>query len=316
MILICGSAGFLGSCVVGALFEKGIYPIAYDNLLYRPDFLDDRAEFIRGDVRDKNQLLSVIRNSEIDCIIWLAAIVGDVACKENEQLAIDTNVTALRWLVENYKGRLIFTSSCSAYGVQDELADETSELNPQSLYAVTKIEGEKLLADRPDTLILRLGTLHGISDRMRFDLIVNTMTRHAVEKCKITVMNGEFSRPLTCVDDVAHLIASAYNQKKWCGTYNVAHQNVTIREIADEVAKYAGAQIVEEPSQNPDKRSYQVDSRKAVDELHFHPRFHIKDSIGRIKQLLQSGRLRDTSEAKYDNVLALRERFNVSTNTH
>jgi nucleoside-diphosphate-sugar epimerase len=74
---------------------------------------------------------------------------------------------------------MIMVSTCSNYGLSDPntLVDETFPLQPLSQYAESKIQAEKLvLAHRSDTCctVLRLGTICGLSPRMRFDLLVSS----------------------------------------------------------------------------------------------------------------------------------------------
>ena len=100
-------------------------------------------------------------------------------------------------------------STCSVYGAQEALLDETSPLYPLSLYARTKQWSEEILTDT-DALIFRLGTLHGISDefsRIRFDLVVNTLVMRAFAHGKINVFGGKQYRPMLHVRDAARAIA-------------------------------------------------------------------------------------------------------------
>ena len=61
--------------------------------------------------------------------------------------------------------------------------NEKSNLNPISHYARIKIMSEKALLNSANNnfkpTILRLGTVFGPSKRMRFDLVVNTMSKFA-----------------------------------------------------------------------------------------------------------------------------------------
>jgi len=51
----------------------------------------------------------------------------------------------VKWLSQNYNGRIVFASTCSVYGQNDKEVNEDSPLNPLSLYAKTKAEAEKYL---------------------------------------------------------------------------------------------------------------------------------------------------------------------------
>lgn len=307
-ILVAGGAGYLGRRVVHHLSQVGFMPVVYDSLLYQSSYMDERADFVRGDVTHHQHLCSVLSNLKVDCVIWLAAIVGDAACMVSPTWARAVNVDALENLVDKFNGRLIFPSSCSVYGAAEGVSTESSPMNPQSLYAEMKVEAEQILAARPDTFILRLATLHGISERMRFDLAVNSMTRMAVEEHVVNVFGGNQHRPFSNVDDVAILMRDIIMNGYAPGTYNVATENMTISDVGQTIARVTGAQLNFSRTAVEDRRDYQVDSACARLELGYDPLYHVQDSVGHIKRLLESGRLRDTSERQYNNLASLREK--------
>ena len=190
-ILIAGGAGYLGGYLTDLLIKNGCEVTVYDNLLYEDRYLKP-ANFIYGDVRDSKKLLSIING--FDAVVWLAAIVGDGACAVEPYYTRAINVDSVKWLAENYKGKIIFTSTCSVYGFNNNLIDETSELIPLSLYAETKVAAEKLIINQhKNYLIFRLGTLFGVGDdhsRLRFDLVVNSLTMKAARGEVLKVFGG------------------------------------------------------------------------------------------------------------------------------
>lgn len=76
-ILVTGGAGFIGSHTVDKLLDKGYQVRILDNLQKpvhlkgKPDYIPDKAEFIEGDVRDKETLEKSMQG--IDAIYHLAA---------------------------------------------------------------------------------------------------------------------------------------------------------------------------------------------------------------------------------------------------
>ena len=54
--------------------------------------------------------------------------------------------------------------------------DENSPLNPISLYGRTKVQAEKFILSKENTICFRLATVFGVSPRMRVDLLVNNFT--------------------------------------------------------------------------------------------------------------------------------------------
>src|SRR5207253_2087452 len=109
-----------------------------------------------------------------EAVVWLAAMVGDGACALDSALTRDINVESIRRLAREYEGRIVFMSTCSVYGAQNELLTEQSPVNPLSLYAETKLEAETALIEADaNAIIFRLGTIYGVSDtysRIRLDL--------------------------------------------------------------------------------------------------------------------------------------------------
>jgi dTDP-L-rhamnose 4-epimerase len=70
--LLTGGAGFIGSHTADALLRKGIEVRILDSLeepvhpgRRKPEYLDQRIEFIRGDVRDERALLAALRGCDV-----------------------------------------------------------------------------------------------------------------------------------------------------------------------------------------------------------------------------------------------------------
>jgi len=202
------------------LAAEGYEVVVLDNLLYGDkgvQYLSDlpSVHFIRGDVTDPDTVDRALCG--VQRVIALAAIVGDPACDINEELTRRINYDSIKLLVdrsiEHGVKRLVFASSCSVYGANgSELLCEDSHLNPVSLYARTRLMSEELLlreAGDVEVVILRLATVCGVSPRMRFDLMVNTMTACAKMKGSIRVTGADQWRPHLHVTDAAEAFARA-----------------------------------------------------------------------------------------------------------
>lgn len=303
-ILVVGGAGYLGSLVAEALPDCTVY----DALLYRREYTSLRR-FVRGDVRDREKLLPEL--DWADCVVWLAAIVGDAACALDPATALEVNVEAAGYAAEIFDGPFIFTSTASVYGRTEGEADEEGYgERPLSLYAETKLRAEELVWNKgKKPLILRLGTLHGLSPRMRFDLAVNAMARDAALLRKVRVFGGGQHRPLLAVSDAAELIARlARDPDSWeSGVYNVACENLTMEALGDLVAKEIGAVVTTLEAQAEDRRDYSLDVRRAVADLGFRGCVGATISAKSVSALVKSGRLRDPWDPAYTNAFALKE---------
>lgn len=301
-ILVVGGAGYVGGAVTDLLVENTfVHEIrVYDSLLYEDSYRKP-VPFVRGDIRDRECLLPHLQWA--DAVIWLAAIVGDGACAVNPPATFGVNDTSVKWLADVFLGRIIFLSTCSVYGAADGELDESSPTNPLSVYATTKLAAESYLANS-NALIFRLGTLFGVSDtysRVRFDLVLNTLTLRAHQTNRITVFGGDQYRPLLHVRDAAKAIVDNLDNRQ-TGVYNLHSENFTIAALADRITEFfPGLEIARTEQYFEDHRNYRVSSLKAAKELRFYPRRRINDGINEIKRLLDEGRLRNPDDSRYAN---------------
>jgi nucleoside-diphosphate-sugar epimerase len=305
-ILITGGAGYLGGALTDVLQASHYSVRVYDLLLYEESYRKD-VSFAFGDVRDHRSLQPHLEWADV--VVWLAAIVGDPACALNERLTMDVNVRALERAAQSFGGRIICMSSCSVYGASDGVLSEDSPLNPLSLYAKTKIWGEEILARHQNALQFRLGTLYGVGDtyaRVRFDLVVNTLAMRAALHKKMSVFGGMQYRPFVHVRDIAQLIASQLTTSHR-GVYNAHAENTTIFELANQVKRIFPEAIIERSQTlTQDNRNYRASSQRAERQLDFRPQLTIDDGIRELRELLASGRVKNSFITRFSNYLYLK----------
>lgn len=300
-VLVVGGAGYIGGSVTDILMERNIPFSVYDVLLYEHQYLKP-VDFIYGDVRDVEKLKKILPN--YSHIIWLSAIVGDAACQIKPELTVQINRDSVKWLCENYDGKIVFTSTCSVYGQNNDEVTEDSLLNPLSLYAKTKMEAEEFLKNK-NSIIFRLGTVFGVSDsysRIRMDLVVNYITAKAIKDGKISIFNGNQWRPLIHVYNVAEAIVNSL-EKDVVGTFNISTLNYQIKELGKEVSKITGCNIEYINKSFEDSRNYHVSVDKAKKQglLSFKKIFSVKDGSKQISDLIKSGRLKYAENDLYFN---------------
>jgi nucleoside-diphosphate-sugar epimerase len=305
-VLVVGGAGYVGGGITDRLIAAGHSVRVYDGLVYEDIFLKP-IDFAFGDVRDPATLKPHL--DWADAVVWLAALVGDGACSHDPTVTRDINVESVRWLAENFSGRIIFMSTCSVYGAMDGILTEDSPTNPLSLYAVTKLEAEEILSAAPNAIMFRLGTLFGLGDsysRIRMDLVVNTLTVKAFLYGHISVFGGNQYRPLLHVKDVAEAVAATIETRD-TGIYNLHAVNMTIIEVAELIRKFVPDLIVHKTElQFQDARNYSVSSEKAKRTFGFSSRYKPEDGILEIKKLVEQGRIRDISSPRFSNTDFLR----------
>jgi nucleoside-diphosphate-sugar epimerase len=385
-VLVLGGGGYLGSVVVARLLQGGYKVRVLDSFLFGEGALEGvRAhtgcELVRGDVRDIGAVVKAMRGC--DAVVHLAAIVGDPACDDNKQLAMEVNRAATRMLADVASGcgvrRFVFASSCGVYGESELRLDETSAVNPLSVYAQTKVDSENILlaarrgggtagsalsatgrrgrdlagsaasattagrgGDLPGAgasaagrragelgaaasaaadfaaagavglapTILRLGTLFGLSPRMRFDLVVNLFVARAASSGKITVLNGEQWRPFLHVQDAARAVVACL-EAETCAVsgeiFNVgsASLNLQIEQLGAAIARgVPGTEIVR--VENGDRRNYRVSFEKIERVLNFQCERTLESGIEEIYAAIQSGVIADFTTEQFNNQTAMR----------
>jgi nucleoside-diphosphate-sugar epimerase len=302
--------------LVERLLEKGCHVRVLDALLYgdeplrssraNPDF-----ELMVGDCPNIQDVVKAIHG--VESIVHLAAIVGDPACNQDAESALEINYAATRMLIEIAKGhgirRLIFASSCSVYGATDELMDESSAVHPISLYGQTKVDSEKaLLAARSASFhptILRYATVFGLGYRPRFDLVVNLLTAKARQEGLITIFNGEQWRPFIHVRDLVEATACVLEaplQLVSGEVFNIGDSslNHTLADVGDAIRKVFPETRVEH-IENSDRRNYRVSFDKLHSRLGFRARHTLPDGILEIKKAFDDGLIEDYSDVRYHN---------------
>jgi nucleoside-diphosphate-sugar epimerase len=189
---------------------------------------------------------------------WTEAI-NDLATAELARLARDAGVK-----------RFLFASSCIMYGLSEVgEVDEESALNPLTDYARSKVAAERqisaLAREGFSPVLLRNGTMYGLSPRMRFDTVLNSLVGAALTTGKITVYgDGEPWRPVVHVHDVSRAFAAVLEAPTDVihnRAFNVGHAalNIQVRDLAHAVktaVPSAELEVLSRP--DADQRTYRT----------------------------------------------------------
>jgi nucleoside-diphosphate-sugar epimerase len=320
-VLVTGGAGYKGCVLVPKLLKKRYEVVVFDLMLFGSAGLpeDPRLQVIKGDIRDTAGYAAAVKGC--DAVIHMACISNDPSFELDPRLSTTINYDCFEPIVKASRNagvrRFVYISSSSVYGVSD--ASEVTEehpLVPLTDYSRCKALCEPILLgyNSPDfvTVIMRPATVCGYSPRMRFDLTVNILTNHAVNKGAITVFGGAQKRPNIHIDDICELYVNMleYPDDMIAGeTFNAGYENHTVSQLANlakagvESAFPDKAPIRIETTSTNDNRSYHVSSKKIAAKLGYLPSRTIDDAVRDLCDAFKADRFVDSmGNEEYVNV--------------
>ena len=274
-ILVTGGAGYIGSVLVPRLLQAGHAVTVIDNFMFHQSSLADCCsydtfEVVRGDARDESLVRALM--SKADAAIPLAALVGVPLCKNDPSGTRTINQDAVEMLcrIASPSQRILMPVTNSGYGIgeKDKHCTEDSPVHPISVYGVTKVEAEKAVLRRENSITFRLATVFGMSPRMRLDLLVNDFVYRAVHDRAVVVFEGHFKRNYIHIQDVARvfLYALEHFDRMRGAPYNVGldDANLSKLELCRAIQKHLPQFVyVEAPiGEDPDKRDYIVSNAR------------------------------------------------------
>lgn len=288
--LIIGGAGYIGSVLTDRLASAGYEVMVIDNLRYKQKPLLNLCHisvfnFQLVDFRDIQQVNALAQKA--DCIIVLAAIVGAEQCDASPYDARTTNLDAVVNLCKNLSKQQMILYPCtnSGYGIGQSsmYCTEDSPLNPISLYGRTKVEAEKVIMERENSISFRLATVFGASLCMRTELLVNNFVLKALTDRSIVLFESHFKRNYIHVRDVARVFEKAIdnfdNMKGSVYNVGLSSANLSKLELCHKIKQYIDFAIIENSDRkDPDQRNYIVSNEK-IESKGFKPCYSIDDGI-------------------------------------
>ena len=266
-VLVTGGAGYIGSVVVEELLADGHNVTVYDNLSkgHRAS-VGAGAEFIQGDLRERERLKAALRQPGIEAVIHMAAdsLVGESTRQpakyyENNVLAGLSLLDAMR---ESDVARLVFSSTAAVYGEPlKQPIEETDPTIPTNPYGETKLTFERAMQWFSKAYNLRYASLRyfnasGATKRCgewhdpESHLIPIVLQVAAGLRPHLEVYGDDYpTRDGTCVRDYVHVVDLARAhvlalQTSENATYNLGSgEGYTVAEVINCARRITGKSI-------------------------------------------------------------------------
>jgi len=299
-VLVTGGGGYIGSVLVRMLLERGYGVTVLDRMFFGTEPLkevEDQITVVRDDVRWFEPSLL----DGIDVVIDMAALSNDPSGELDRTKTLEINHKG-RVRVANLSKRrgvkkYVLASSCSVYGFRDGILNEDCPVSPLTTYAQANVlwENDTLpLADKHFSVTaLRQATVYGLSPRMRFDLVVNSMVASFFKSGKIPIgRDGTQWRPNVHVKDTSNAFIKVIESEPEVVNkqiFNVGsnEQNHQIFPLGKLIANAVGLPFEYEWYGTKDCRSYRVGFNKICDTLGFKPEYTPVEGAKEIFKALQ-----------------------------
>ena len=304
-ILVVGGAGYIGSVCAELLLDQGHGVTIFDNLSEgHRRALDPRAEFVEGDLVDRQLIEKTLSKQQPDAVMHFAAnaLVGESMQNPSKYFRnnIANGLNLLDAMISAGVEKIIFSSTCAIFGPPERVPiDETMTPRPINPYGESKLAFEKILRWYGEIHGLKFVSLRyfnaagasakfGEDHRVETHLIPNVLKVALGQKPTVEIFGTDYETPDgTCIRDYIHIVdlarahILALNATKG-DFYNLGTGGgASVRDVIDSCRKITGRNIdiVEKPRRSGDPPRLIASSEKIKRELGWQPQFQSLDAI-------------------------------------
>jgi len=309
-ILLCGGAGYIGSHVNKRLNQEGRGTIVLDNLIYGHREAVKWGTFIKGDLKNVDEIDAVFQAHKIDAVFHFAAYayVGE-SVREPEKYYYNNVVNTLNLLSVMKRhscDKIVFSSTCATYGESERVPiTEDMPQNPINPYGRSKLMIEQILKDYRNAYGLKFAALRyfnaagadpegeiGEGHDPETHLIPLVLEAASGEREDIKVFGTDYDTPDgSCVRDYihvadladAHALALCYLESGGASDFfNLGNEKGTsVLEVIDSVKRVIGRdfKVILTERRPGDSARLVGSSEKARRVLGWKPRYGDIDTI-------------------------------------
>jgi len=304
-ILVVGGAGYIGSVCAELLLDQGHGVTIFDNLSEgHRRALDPRAEFVEGDLVDRQLIEKILAKQQPDAVMHFAAnaLVGESMQNPSKYFRnnVANGLNLVDAMISAGVAKIIFSSTCAIFGPPEHVPiDETMPPRPINPYGESKLAFEKILRWYGEIHGLKFVSLRyfnaagasakfGEDHRVETHLIPNVLKVALGQKPKVEIFGTDYETPDgTCIRDYIHILdlarahILALNATR-SDFYNLGTGGgASVRDVINSCRKITGRNIgiVEKPRRPGDPPRLIASSEKIKRELGWQPQFQSLDAI-------------------------------------
>lgn len=317
MILVTGGAGYIGSHMAIELIENNYDVVIFDNLeighmetVETLKKISPKVEFVKGDLKNFNDINSVFKKYKIDAVFHFAAYALVAESMKNAEKYNYNNVNGslnlFNAMVENGVKKIVFSSTCAVFGEPDYTPiDELHTKKPVNTYGETKLKVENILKDFDTkyglkSIVLRYFNVAGADNKTRIGewheiethLVPNIIKAALNDSCEFQIFGNDYdTKDGTCVRDYvniedlikAHILALKFLEKNNASEdFNIGTGCAdSVMDVFNTAGKVTGKDIkfTTYPRRDGDPAVLCADSTKANKILGWKPGKNLQDSI-------------------------------------
>lgn len=266
-IFLTGGAGYIGSVTSEMLLDAGHEVVIFDNLERgHLEAVDQRARFIKGDLRNREEVLDAMARAKPDAVVHFAAyaLVGE--SMEFPMRYFRNNVSGgvhlVEAMIENGVKKVIFSSTCATYGQPDKMPmTEDIPQRPTNPYGESKLMLEKIMLWEHERhglkpVFLRYFNACGATAKFGEDhdpethIIPNVLAVALGKKDKVSVFGDDYPTPDgTCIRDYIHIMDLAQAHilaltSDHVGAFNLGTgDGMSVKQVVETARKVTGHPI-------------------------------------------------------------------------
>jgi len=301
-VVVTGGCGFIGSHLVESLAEKNFDVVVFDNLstghLHNLGKVIDGVTLVKGDIRDYSETEKALKEAKI--VFHLAALsyVGESMRipEAYNHVNIDGTLNVLRACKSNSVQRYVFPSTCIVYGNPVvHPTPETSPLNPNSPYSLTKSVGEFYAnffhqEHGLEAICLRIFNAYGPRMQQR---VISIFANSALQGRPISLNgSGNQERDFVFVSDIVEgfLCAMKAKERKCGHSYNIGTgKSTTLNDVIKKMDSLLGTNAKVEHKADVSNEIYRLvaDTRLSKRELGFQSKVSFDAGLKKTLQALK-----------------------------